>query len=51
MTTGPSASRSCADVKLLDSYAGSNSGDVHEVDTAWTLQDQLVAARKNGKIA
>jgi integrase len=38
-------------IKLLDSYAGSNSRDVHEVDAAWTLHDQVVAQGENGKIA
>src|SRR5881398_1329140 len=28
-------------ITLLDSYAASNSGDVHEVDAAWTLHDQV----------
>ena len=38
-------------IKLLDSYAGAKSGDVHEVDAAWTLHDHVVAQRENGKIA
>jgi hypothetical protein len=38
-------------IKLLDSYSGSNSGDAHEVDAAWTLHEQAVAHRENGKIA
>jgi len=34
-------------IKLLDRYSGSNAGDVHEVDAAWTLHEQVVAHREN----
>ena len=36
-------------IKLLDAATGSNAGDVHAVDAAWTLREQVVAYPENGK--
>jgi len=38
-------------ITLLDGYSGANTGDVHAVDAAWTLEQQVVAYRENEKIA
>jgi integrase len=35
-------------IRLLDSYSESNAADVHAVDVAWTLHQQVVAYRENG---
>jgi integrase len=38
-------------IRLLDSYTASNQADVHAVDAAWTLHQQVVAHRANENIA
>jgi hypothetical protein len=38
-------------IKRLDGYTGSNAGDVHTVDAAWTLHQRVVAYRENENIA
>ena len=37
-------------IKLLDSHTRSDASDVHAVDAAWTLHQQVVAYRENENI-